>query len=491
MSQERLEEIREARLKKRADILAAGQPAYPAEARRSHTVAEALDGFDELSAKTTPVTLVGRVMSVRQHGGLVFMDVRDESEILQWQITQDAVPAETWERLEWLDTGDFVQAAGQLVLSKRGVKTLLVKEWHFLSKGIRPIPSAWYGIKDKEQRYRDRELDFILNKDAQEILTARAKVLKSLRDELNRNGFLEVETPILQTMAGGATAEPFSTHHNALNTDLYLRIAPELFLKRLLVGGCERVFEIGRNFRNEGVDREHNPEFTMLEFYWAYADYEDLMKFTEELVGKVVKEIVGSNVVKKQGAEISFEAPWQKLNYIETVSKRLGFDILEEKNPEKYVAELEKANLAIPKVKTYAKLVDELFKELIRPGIIQPTIMYDYPAELVPLAKQKAQDPRVAEMFQVLVSGAELVKAYTEQNDPVKQREKFEEQREARSQGDKEAGDVDEEYLRAMEYGMPPVAGFGMGIDRLLWLITNSDNIRETIAFPILKPNHD
>ncbi len=491
MPQERLEEIRASRLKKRAQILASGVPPYPAEAKRSHTVEEALADFDNLKEAETPVMLVGRVGAIRRHGGVIFMDVKDETGTLQWQATTEDCLTEAWKNFDQLDVGDFVQGAGQLGMSKREMQTFLVKDWHCLSKSIRPLPSTWYGLKDREQRYREREVDFLLNDPARAVIKTRSQLLTALRQRLTNDGFLEVETPILQTQAGGATAEPFVTHHNALNQDLYLRIAPELYLKRLIVGGFEKVFEIGRNFRNEGMDREHNPEFTMLEFYWAYADYEDLMSYMELLLPSLVKAVTGGTAVTRGEGVLEFAAPWQRLNYIETMSDRLGCDILAEKDPDFYVGKLTEHGLAIPAGRNYAKLVDELFKELVRPGIIQPTIVYDYPTELVPLAKQKAQDARVAEMFQVLINGAEIAKAYSEQNDPVIQREKFEEQKQAKLAGDKEAGDVDEDYLRAMEYGMPPVAGLGMGIDRLLWLLTNNDNLRDTIAFPTLKTTND
>ena len=342
-------------------------------------------------------------------------------------------------------------------------------------------------LNDDEKRYRQRELDLLINKKNRDVLILRGKILSWLRAELTKEGYLEVETPILQQLAGGATARPFKTHHNALDMDLYLRIAPELYLKRLLVAGFEKVFDMGRCFRNEGVDREHNPEFTMCELYWAYADYEDLIELTEKMLTKMVREVTGNEEVMCGETTISFAVPWKRIRFIDLMNEELGFDILEEKDTSKYVKILKEKGLEVPKVETYAKMVDELYKELVRPKLIQPTILYDYPTELAPLAKQNATDKRVAEKFQLLIKGMEVVNAYTEQNDPVEQRSKFEEQQEDRKKGDDEVGDIDEDYIRALEHGMPPAAGWGLGIDRLVSVLGDAHNVRDTIAFPLLR----
>jgi lysyl-tRNA synthetase class 2 len=488
MAEERLEEIRAHRLRKREELLAAGIPAYPAEARRTHTIAAAHHQFDQLSTETAPVVLVGRLTALRGHGGVTFADLQDSSGAIQLQITREDVSPELYGRLGNTDIGDFIQAAGKLIRTARGVETLLVSEFQPLAKSIRPLPSAWYGMKDHETRFRQREVDLLLNQEARDVLVLRSKVISWLRSYLLQKDFLEVETPILQPIPGGTLAQPFTTHHNALDIDLYLRIAPELYLKRLVVGGFEKVFEIGRNFRNEGIDREHNPEFTMLEFYWAYADYEDLMDVTDGLLQNICVDLLGSKEVSWQEQTLVFTSPLPRQRYIDIVSERVGFDILAQKDPAAYEAVLQQEGIELPAVRTYAKLVDEVYKSLVRPHIIQPTILYDYPIELVPLGKQNLTDVRVAEMFQVVVAGMEIIKAYTELNDPVIQRQRFEEQQAARDAGDSEAQTMDESYLRALEYGMPPTAGYGLGVDRLVAILSNSANLRDTIAFPLLKP---
>lgn len=489
MATERLEEIRAERLKIRRQLIEGGQVPYPSEVRRTHTLAQVTAQFTSLADEQVPLVVVGRVMALRRHGGVVFLDLKDTSGSLQLQLTRDEVRPEFFERLTLLDVGDFIQASGSATTTARGVKTLNVLEFHIISKSIRPLPTSWYGLKDHETRYRQRELDLLLNTRTRHLLLTRTRVMADLRKELETRNFLEVETPILQPLAGGATAQPFTTHHAALDVSLYLRIAPELYLKRLLVGGLEKIFEIGRNFRNEGIGREHNPEFTMLELYWAYADYEDLMQLTEDVVTALVRSYGESEELAHGEADkISFKQPWKKQRYVEVMSELVGFNILEEKDPQAYEPVFTKHSLTLPEVRTYAKMIDELYKELIRPQLLQPTILYDYPVELAPLAKQNASAPATAEMFQVVVGGIELVKAYSELNDPVEQRARFESQQAARQAGDTEAQMIDESYLRAMEYGMPPAGGLGLGIDRLVMLLTNADSLRETITFPLLRP---
>lgn len=488
MAENRLEEIREGRLAKRKALLDAGRVPYPSEVRRTHTVAEALEQFSNLLQTKQDVTLVGRLRGIRRHGGLMFLDLHDESGGMQLQITRDTIGEERFEEASnILDIGDWVEAAGDPIESKRGIATIQLSSITIVSKAILPLPDEWYGLKDHELRYRQRELDLLLNKKSRETLAVRSKVLQLLRQYFIENGYLEVETPTLQPVAGGAAAKPFVTHHNALDMPLYLRVAAELYLKRLLVSGYEKVFEIGYRFRNEGISRQHNPEFTMLESQWAYADYEDYMDFTEKILHFLVTEIAGSEVITWQGDEISFALPFERKRYVDLVSERLGVNILENKDPQTYIDIFEKEGLALPETTHYGKLVDELYKELIRPTLQQPTLLYDYPIEMAPLAKANATDPRVAEKFQLLVHGQELVNAYTELNDPVIQRHIFEEQQAAHEAGDDEAHAVDKAYLNAMEYGMPPNAGWGLGVDRLIMFLTDSANIRDTITFPLLR----
>ncbi|MBI4022284.1 MAG: lysine--tRNA ligase [Candidatus Andersenbacteria bacterium] len=488
MAQRRLGEVRAARLAKRAALVASGQVLYPSEARRTHRAADWHKQFVNLVAENTPVTVAGRVTGVRRHGRIVFVNVADPTGSVQLYMSADEVPSEIFTQLDYLDAGDFIQAAGSAGKTKRGTPTLVVREWHLLSKSIRPLPGRHFGLKDTEARLRQREVDLLLNPASAAVLHVRSRVTGWLRGRLSSDGYLEVETPILQATVGGAWAEPFTTHHKALGLDLHLRIAPELYLKRLLVGGFEKVFELGRVFRNEGIDRDHNPEFTMCELYWAYADYEDLMDYTEQLLAALVADVHTSDTLVYQREELMFTPPWPRVRYIDRMRQELGFDILAKKEPERYVAEFAKRRLAVPAVSSYVKLLDGLYKELVRPTFEQPTIVYDYPLEMAPLAKRSTQDERVAEQFQVIAAGVELIKAYTELNDPVEQRERFAQQKAARLAGDAEIAETDETYLQALELGMPPAAGLGLGVDRLVALLAGCSSIRETVAFPLLKP---
>jgi lysyl-tRNA synthetase class 2 len=469
-------------------MIDAGEVPYPSEARRSHTLPEFLEQFSLLAEDKTPVTLAGRVVAIRRHGALAFVDLADAAAQVQLSISSAEVPAEIFARLETLDSGDFIQTAGTAGTSQRGSKVLIVQEFHLLAKSIRPLPQTWFGLKDTEKRLREREVDLLLNPTARDIVLLRSRVIRWLRDYFTKQGYIEVETPVLQPLPGGAAARPFATHHNALDLPLYLRISAELYLKRLLVGGYEKVFEIGQRFRNEGIDREHNPEFTMLESQWAYADYEDLMDFTEEIMPALVRDLFGTTTVRWGTTDLSFAAPFKRVRYVELVSKRLKVDILRERDPKRYLKILEQEGLEAPKAQTYAKLVDELYKELVRPTLVQPALLFDLPAEMLPLAKPSTKDERVAEALQLVAAGMELCKCYTELNDPVLQRRILEEQQTRVAAGDEEAERLDENYLKAMEYGMPPNAGWSLGVDRLTMLLSGAGSLRETMAFPLVKP---
>ena len=488
MPTSRLKEMRKQRLAKRQALINAGRVPYPAEAKRTHHIKDLIDKFDDLSTQQALITIVGRITSKRTHGGLVFMDIQDASGKFQLQIAKDHIVAEIFERLEYLDIGDFIQAAGKLVKTKRGQPTILVDEFHMLSKSIRPLPDSWSGFKDPETRFRLREVDLLINTNIRQVLKVRSRIISYLRNYMILDGYHEVETPILQPIAGGAIAQPFITHHNALDITLFLRIAPELYLKRLLVGGFEKVFEVGKNFRNEGIDRQHNPEFTMIELYWAYADYEDMMGFTETMITKLVRHIFDKETVPFKHDTISFTTPWKKLRYVDAMSKIAGFDILETKVLKTYEKLFKEKDLALPKTPTYSKYIDDLYKNLLRPKLINPTILYDYPEELAPLAKQSITDPRISEMFQLVIAGTEIIKAYTELNDPVEQKTRFQSQQADRAAGDEETPPLDNSYIEALEYGMPPAAGWGLGVDRLVSILTNTPNIRDVITFPLLKP---
>ena len=487
MAEKRLEEIREDRLKTRQRLIEAHKVPYPSEVRRTHTLTEIKEKFAELKADSAAIILIGRVVATRKHGGLAFLDISDSEQIFQLQLNRDQM-GDRFSSLNDVDTGDWVEAAGELGLTKRGDQALVVSDLHIVTKSIRPMPSEKFGLKDQEQRFRQREVDLWLNRKTREVVLLRSKVIAWLRDYLREAGYIEVETPVLQTIAGGAAARPFTTHHNALDMPLHLRIAAELYLKRLLVGGFEKVFEIERRFRNEGVSTQHNPEFTMLESQWALADYEDLMDFTEEVLDMLCREVMGKAKISWQGKELDFGKPLKRKRYVDLMNKRLGVDVLKERDVEVYKDIFKREKLELPESHNYYQLVDELYKELVRPTLVQPVMIYDYPAEMAPLAKRSASDPRVAEKFQLVAAGLELNNCYTELNDPVLQRLLLEEQQKDREAGDEEAHQIEEEYLRALEYGMPPNAGWSLGIDRLVMLLADVPSIRETILFPLLRP---
>lgn len=440
-----LEEIRKARLAKLENLRKAGVDPYPAESFRSHKVSEAIDNFDGLLKSGEKVTLAGRLMSLREHGGSFFGDLKDESGRIQLFFKKDILnnPSPSSGRnysffLENFDIGDFIEASGVLIKTKVGEETLEVQSYRMLAKTLLPLPEKWHGLQDVEERFRKRYLDLIFNQEVKEKFELRFKIIGKIREYFLKAGAIEVETPILQTIPGGALAKPFKTHLNTLDLDLYLRIAPELFLKRLLIGGFEKVFEIGRNFRNEGIDRDHNPEFTMLEAYFAYKDYNWLAEFTEDLFVHLSKD---------------FKKPFKKVEFTELLKGKTGAE------------------------------ADEIFKKEIRPTIIEPTFVINHPIELSPLAK-KIDDKNVAR-FQLIAGGFELCNAFSELNDPLDQKERFKEQKKLK--GD-EVHPYDDDFLEALEYGMPPAAGIGIGIDRLVMFLTNSHNLREIILFPTMRP---
>ena len=427
-----IEELRKVRMKKLKNLQKAGINPYPAEVLRTHTNKEALDAFRRLGNKK--VTLVGRVRSIREHGGSAFCHIEDGSTQIQTYFKQDKVGKKEYQLfLDNIDIGDFVEATGVLFKTKKGEKTLEVSKSRILAKTLLPLPEEWFGLKDVEERFRKRYLDLILNKEIKEKFKKRSEIIKKIRGFLDKSGFLEVETPELQSLAGGAKARPFKTHLNALNMDLYLRIAPELYLKRLLIGGFEKVYELGRSFRNEGMDREHNPEFTMLEFYAAYWDYETMMDFTEKLLKSLDNKI--------------FKGKFKRVEYDKVVKK-------DEKE-------------AFGKIK-------------------EPCFVINHPIEISPLSK-KLDDKRVAR-FQLIVNGFEIANGFSEINDPIDQVERFKAQEKQRKKGDKEAHQFDKEFIEALEYGMPPAAGIGIGIDRLVVLLTGSKTLREVILFPTMRP---
>ncbi len=484
-----IDKIKKARLEKLKKIIAAGIDAYPAKANRTHTIGEAILDFDKFSAEKKEIILTGRIRSWRAHGGSTFANIEDETGGIQIYFKKDVLGEDGYKFLENFDVGDFIECAGVLFATKKNEKTLLVSGYKILAKSLLPLPDKWYGLEDKEIRFRKRYLDLIMNKDVRERFIIRSNIIKELRNLLEKEGFVELETPILQLISGGAAAKPFITHHDALDIDLYLRISKEMHLKRLVVGGFEKVFEIGRDFRNEGIDRQHNPDFTMCEFYWAYKDYNDLIEFTQNLLGQIVQKIKGGLVFAYQGKKIDFSLPWKRMKFIDAIKDASGIDILETKNINELRKKIEKLGIKIKESPNYGKLVDELYKETVRKNISSPIVFTDYPVELGPLAKSGAGDKRIVERFQVVANGFELVNAYSELNDPIEQHRRLNEQVEKHKAGDKESPkEVDEDYIEAMEYGMPPIAGLGLGIDRFAALLTDAPSLREIILFPTMRP---
>lgn len=475
-----LEEIRKIRLKKLKNILKVGLNPYPNKTERSLTILRTVNQFNSLAKKGRSLILVGRIRSIRFHGGCSFAHIEDGSGKIQIYLKQDILKEKYKFFLNNFDIGDFIEVKGKLFKTKRGEKTLEVTDCKILAKSLRPLPEKWHGLKDVEERFRKRYLDLIFNPETKERFGIRSKIIKLLREFLEKNSFIEVETPILQSLPGGALAKPFRTHLNVLDIDLYLRIAPELYLKRLLVGGFEKVYEIGRCFRNEGMDKLHNPDFTMLEFYWAYANYEDLMKLTEKMFSYLVpkKEIV------YQGQKINFKPPFKKVAMADLLLKEFNIDI-DKVDEKEIMAELKKQGVK-PEDDKPCRAIDALFK-LVRPKLIEPTFVIDYPLEMSPLAKEKKINglrKKYAERFQLIVGGLELINAYTELNDPEEQARRMKEQEKLH----KDEVRYDEDFIEALEYGLPPAAGFGLGVDRLVQLLTDTPNIREVILFPIMRP---
>ena len=484
-----IDEIRKTRVEKLKKIQSGGELAYPTETKRTHTAAEALADFAKLAKSKKEIFLVGRIRAIRGHGGSTFLNIEDGTANIQAYLKRDRVGEKAYQTfLDVFDIGDFVQLRGTLFATKKGEKTLEIADYKILAKSLLPLPEKWYGLKDEEERFRKRYLDLIFSKEVREKFEKRAEIVKALRNFLDSEGFLEVETPVLQNMYGGADARPFTTHINAFDMDMYLRISLELPLKRLIVGGFEKVYEIGRVFRNEGVDRQHNPDFTMLEFYWAYADYKDMMKLTERMFAYVLKQVYRKNKVEYEGKEINFKASWSRVEYRDLIKNytKLDIDVL---NRNALAEQAEKFGISIESAWGKGKIIDEIYKKYCRPKIWNPTFVIHHPSEMFPLAKQRASQPEKAETFQLLVAGGwELVKAYSEQNDPHIQRKAFEEQEGLFRKGLQDAQRMDTDFIEALEYGMPPTAGFGMGIDRLVALLTNTHSLREVILFPTMRP---
>ena len=482
------EPLIQARLEKLHSLRERGVEPYPPRFYPSHSTLQVVECFSALAAEEKSgetVTIAGRLVALRRMGRAAFLDLRDGTGKIQVHASLDALGEEKYSRLCDSDIGDFLGITGEVFRTRRGEMTISAAEWTLLSKSLRPLPEKWHGLKDVELRYRHRALDLISNEDVREAFTRRSRMIAAIRRYLDGRGFLEVETPMMQPIAGGATARPFVTHHNALDIDLYLRVAPELYLKRLIIGGLERVYELAKNFRNEGVSTTHNPEFTTLEIYQAYSDYEGMMALAEDLVGDCVHVATGSMVVTYQGNEIDFSAPWKRISLIEAVEEGSGIAI-NGSSTEEILAQAHDKGIDLSDM-SRGKMIEHLFDRFVEPTLIQPTIVKDYPIEISPLAKMKAGDDEIVERFELFIGGMELANAFSELNDPLDQRKRFEAQERLRSAGDEEAQRVDEDFLFALEHGMPPTGGIGFGIDRLAMLVTDARSIRDVILFPALR----
>ncbi len=434
------------------------------------------------------VAVAGRLMAKRGHGKATFADLQDLSGRIQIYLRSNEIGEEAYALFGKVDLGDILGVEGSVFKTRLGEVTIAVQRFVILSKCLRTLPEKWHGLKDIELRYRQRYLDLIVNPDVKKTFIIRSKIIQAVRRFLENRGFLEVETPMMHPIPGGAAARPFITHHNTLDIDLYLRIAPELYLKRLLVGGFEKVYEINRNFRNEGISTKHNPEFTMLELYQAYADYVDMMNLTEELLHNVAVEVLGSAKIDCEGQEIDLSPSWKIIPMSEAVKEYTGLDFNEINSDGEAVRAAEEIGLEAEKPGTWGTVLNQVFEERVEPKLIQPTFIIDYPVDISPLAKRKENEPRLTSRFELFIMGREIANAFSELNDPIDQRMRFEEQAKKRLAGDDLSHMMDEDYLRALEYGMPPAGGLGIGIDRLVMILTGLSSIRDIILFPILKP---
>ncbi len=496
----REKQLIEARRKKLDAFRQAQVNPYPATFHPTVTAEQVHENFDAWLAEEQVLTIAGRVRAVRDMGKASFAHIEDETRALQWYVKRDTVGDISYQLWKQVDAGDWVGATGILMSTRTGEKTLAVKEWVLLAKCVRPLPAvkekrdeagnvveSYYEFTDQEARYRRRYVDLAMNRQVRDVFVKRAKIISACRSFLDSRGFIEVETPVLQPLYGGALARPFTTYHNELKQKLYLRIADELYLKRLIVGGMPRVYEISKDFRNEGVDRFHSPEFTMLEYYWAFADYYDSCDLIEKMVESVAMAVNGTTRVPFGDSEIDLKGPWQRKKFFELLQEETGKD-LKHADETTLAAIMKEHKLEVPPLAGVGKLLDELFGELVEPKLIQPTFVMDYPLSLSPLARKHRDDPELVERFEVIVGGKELANSFSELNDPADQRERFEGQRKNRARGEAETQPMDEDYLFALECGMPPTAGLGMGIDRLCMWLLNQPTLRDVVLFPALRP---
>lgn len=484
MAQSRLDEIRSLRLQKLEHLKKLGINPYPAKYSHPHiSISSARNNLNQSAS------VVGRLWRWREHGNVIFADIKDSSGQIQLLFQKKNLES-AFSQLKLFDSGDFIGVTGPVIKTQAGEITIDVTYFEILSKSLRPLPDEWYGLKDTEERYRQRYVDLLINDQVKETFLIRSRIISLLRSALDQQGFIEVETPVLQPVYGGTVAKPFVTHHNALDTDFYLRISDELYLKRLIVGGLEKVYEISKDFRNEGVDRAHNPEFTMIEFYWSHADYEDLMKFTERLLSKIINNIHSSFKFTYQNSQLDFTPPWPRISYRDAILKYSGIDIYITDTEEKLREAINQKGIKIDLngVVGFGGVMDSLYKHTTRPYLIGPLFLTDRPTEFVTLAKRHPENSRITSSFQLLIQGEEILTSYNELNDPIDQSLRWHESEKQAASGGEEHEMFDSDYIRALEYGMPPTAGWGMGIDRFVAIVTNQPSLKDTILFPTLRP---
>ena len=475
--------VRRAKLDKLREM---GVDPFGVRFERTHHARQIVEKFDSL--ENQKVSLAGRLMAIRAHGKASFANLQDLSGQIQIYIKSDTVGEKAYEVFGILDIGDIIGVQGTVFRTRRGEISIQVESLAVLSKSLRPLPEKWHGLKDVDLRYRQRYLDLIVNPEVRDTFLLRSKIVRAMRNYLDARGFYEVETPAMHSIYGGATARPFITHHNALNMKLYLRIATELHLKRLIVGGLEKVYEIGRIFRNEGISTKHNPEFTSLELYQAYADYQDIMRLTEEMIASIAQDVLGTQVIENDGARIDLTPPWPRIGLLDAIQEHAGADIAAVHTDEEARVLAKRLGVAVDPKSTKGMIIDEIFSELVEPKLLGPVFLLDYPVEISPLAKRRRDDPSLTYRFEAFIAGMEVANAFSELNDPIDQRERFLAQLAEKDQGNEEAHVMDEDYVAALEYGMPPTGGLGIGLDRLCMLLTKSNSIRDVILFPLMKP---
>jgi len=491
-TEEGLHELLQVRRDKMNQLREWGIDPFGKRFEQTHQAADITDKYaaktkEELEAESHVVTIAGRLMAKREMGKASFAQVLDRTGQIQIYVRLDAVGEEKYKMFEISDIGDLIGVTGVMFKTKTGELSVKVKELTFLSKSLRPLPEKYHGLKDVETRYRKRYVDLIVNPEVRHTFMTRSRILTSMRRYLDNLGFLEVETPTLHAIAGGASARPFITHHNALDMQLYMRIAIELHLKRLIVGGLEKVYEIGRVYRNEGISTRHNPEFTMIELYQAYADFQDIMKLTEELVAHIAQEVLGTTKIQYQGQEVDLTPQWRRVHMVDLIKEHVGVDFWKEMSDDEARALAKEHGVSVEPHHTFGHVVNEFFEQKIEHLLIQPTFVYGHPTAISPLAKKNDEDPRFTDRFELFIVAREHANAFTELNDPIDQRQRFEAQLLEKAAGNDEAHDMDEDFIEALEYGMPPTGGLGIGIDRLVMLLTDSPSIRDVLLFPLMR----